>query len=270
MNLVKCALSVAVSLGALVLADRAANAIQYTVSIDGSDAIFLAGRTDLVIPPAGVVWPSGLARHPITPELIQETLPPIIPVSAGQVVRVLDPAQGGISFFNGFGGTIYGPQGNGIPGSSLLTSFGGISGYLGTQGALVGVFLDNSIPNGVAPATLDFTNAGLGVDFTSLAPALNQVFFIGDGLTNGNILQQFIAPAGATRLALGVPDGFGFNGPPGAYDDNDGGYRIHVGVDEIPTMQPTPLPAALPLFAAGAGVVGAFGWRRQRKAQKAA
>ena len=28
----------------------------------------------------------------------------------------------------------------------------------------------------------------------------------------------------------------------------------------------TPLPAALPLFASGMGVLGFFGWRRKRKA----
>jgi hypothetical protein len=31
-----------------------------------------------------------------------------------------------------------------------------------------------------------------------------------------------------------------------------------------------PLPAALPLFLSGAGLVGAFGWRRKRKAAAAA
>ncbi len=33
---------------------------------------------------------------------------------------------------------------------------------------------------------------------------------------------------------------------------------------------PTPLPAALPLFATGLGIMGLFGWRRKRKAQAAA
>jgi len=32
----------------------------------------------------------------------------------------------------------------------------------------------------------------------------------------------------------------------------------------------TPLPAALPLFASGAGVLGYFGWRRKRKKATAA
>jgi hypothetical protein len=33
---------------------------------------------------------------------------------------------------------------------------------------------------------------------------------------------------------------------------------------------PTPLPAALPLFATGLGALGLLGWRRKRKAQAAA
>ena len=30
-------------------------------------------------------------------------------------------------------------------------------------------------------------------------------------------------------------------------------------------VTPTPIPAALPLFATGLGVMGLFGWRRKRK-----
>jgi hypothetical protein len=40
-------------------------------------------------------------------------------------------------------------------------------------------------------------------------------------------------------------------------------YGFTVGAPE--TIPPTPLPAALPLFASGLGVMGLFGWRRKRK-----
>ena len=35
------------------------------------------------------------------------------------------------------------------------------------------------------------------------------------------------------------------------------------------TVNPTPLPAALPLFATGLGALGLFGWRRKRKSAAA-
>ncbi|MFO0065307.1 MAG: PEP-CTERM sorting domain-containing protein [Pirellulaceae bacterium] len=213
------------------------------MTIRGSDAIFLAGRTDVVIPPASSPWNTGtrLIRHASpTPEEIRETLPPFVAVSGGDVIRVIDPAFGGINFFLGYGPPFFGPSGNGSSGSSL-TSLDGISGYLGPQGPLCGVFLDNSIPSsGPAPATIDFTPAGLGINFLSVSPQLRQVFYIGDGITSAGVIQTFYAPAGATRLFLGIPDGFGFGGAPGAYDDNDGSYGIRLGINEIPTNVPEP------------------------------
>lgn len=248
-----------------------AQAIVIETTLRGSDAIWLAGRTDLVIPPASDPWPGGLARHlGPTPEEIQETRPPGFSILGGDIVKVLDPADGGISFFNNFGGIIYGPDGNGVPGSSNIGSFGGISGYIGTQGALVGVFLDDNIPNGAPPPTLDFSNGpgGLGTEFTSLSPDLGQVFYIGNGVTGGGIFQEFIAPTGATRLFLGITDGFAFNGPPGAFDDNDGAYRIRVGINEDPRNPVTdvPEPASLLIMAVGCLALAAAAARRRRTA----
>jgi hypothetical protein len=223
---------VACVLSALV---GSASAQTYDVTVDGSDAVWLAGRTDLVIPAANLAWPGGLIRHGgPTPEEILESVPSFISVAAGDVIRALDPAVGGVSFYNGIGAPFFGPGGNGAVGSNL-TAFGGISSYTGPQGPLVGVFLSDAVPSGAPPAGLDFSPSGVGIEFASLSPALKQIFYIGDGKTSADAFQTFIAPSGSTRLYFGIPDGFGFNGAPGAYDDNDGSYRVRIGVNQVPT-----------------------------------
>jgi len=88
---------------------------------------------------------------------------------------------------------------------------------------------------------------------------LGQVFYIGDGVKSGGVFQTFFAPAGATRLALGIPDGFSFVGSPGAYDDNDGSYRVRIGINEVPVI---PAPGAIVFSSIGAGLVG---WLRRRR-----
>ncbi|MDZ7378925.1 MAG: hypothetical protein ONB06_06200 [candidate division KSB1 bacterium] len=126
-------------------------------------------------------------------------------------------------------------------GGSDLTALDGISGYRGPQGSLVGVFLGDAIPsNGPAPATLDFTPAGLGINFLTFSPELGQSFY-----TSTGELQTFVAPPGTTHLFLGIPDGFGFIGTPGAYDDNDGSYRVRLGINAIPPAVPEPATLAL-------------------------
>jgi hypothetical protein len=235
----------------------------YDVTVNGSDAIFLAGRTDVVIPDPSQPWNTGtfLKRHPgPTPEEIKETLPPSVALTGGDIVRVLDPAVGGVNFFNGFGPPFFGPSGN-VAGVSNIFPLDGISGYIGPQGALAGVFLSAAIPSsGPPPATLDFSASGLGTNQATLSPLLNQVFYIGNGLASGASFKEFVAPAGATRLFLGIPDGFGFLDAPGAYDDNDGAYHIVIGVNQTPTV---PEPQTYALMALGFTLVAGLVRRRK-------
>lgn len=232
-----------------------ANAAIFDITVDGTDSVFLAGYTDTPPSATHVVH----VRHPFTTtEDLFETLPPMIAVAEGDMIRVADPAVGGVNFFVGFGPPFFGPGGGSTSGSEL-GSFGGISGYTGPTGPLAGVFLGTGDPTGgSAPPALDFDVIGL--DFLLLTPDIGQVFYIGDGVTSGGEFQVFIAPTGATRLYLGIPDGFGFIGPPGAYDDNDGAYRVRIGVNEIPTVD---APATLAL--AALGVVAIAGWRRRAR-----
>ncbi|RYD60597.1 MAG: hypothetical protein EOP83_19010, partial [Verrucomicrobiaceae bacterium] len=102
-----------------------------------------------------------------------------------------------------------GPDGAHTPGRSCdLNAVGGISGYLNGNNtpALVGVFIGAAQPS-TPPARLDFSTSQIGENFTTLAPALGQVFFIGDGLTSEGLSQQFTIPAGAEKLYFGYPDG---------------------------------------------------------------
>jgi hypothetical protein len=89
----------------------------------------------------------------------------------------------------------------------------GISGPLNVYtSGLVGLFTNGTQPVDPAPAQLNS-----GVSFKTLSPGLNQIFWIGDGLTGTGTgtRQKFIVPAGATTLYLGVADGFGWANNPG-------------------------------------------------------
>ncbi|CAK0765910.1 exported hypothetical protein [Gammaproteobacteria bacterium] len=107
-----------------------------------------------------------------------------------------------------------------------FSSFSGISGIIHNKSNyLVGVFLSDTEPANPVPDSLNFS----GVDsFNAIAPALQQAFFIGDGLTGTGTgeLQKFIIPPGATRVFLGFFDSM--------FSDNGGNLNVtvHVTPDE--------------------------------------
>ena len=158
--------------------------------------------------------------------------PILINLPANSWVLVVSNISGTISLNNGGAhndadGVMV--SGGGYPGWSYAGAYGGISGiYLPGAGALVGVFEPATGPTSSAPATLDFTSLGTG--FTSLAPALFQTTFLGDGRAGdgSGVVQQFLIPAGATRLFLGVPDAGSYNGSPGGYGDNSGAFTASL------------------------------------------
>ena len=90
----------------------------------------------------------------------------------------------------------------------------GISDITVNTDALVGVFLGPLEPDlSTAPGPLDFSVSG-AEDYTSLDPELQQLFFMGAGGTG----QTIVAPAGSTRLFLGMMDGFGWDNNTGSFD----------------------------------------------------
>ncbi|MGH7243920.1 MAG: PEP-CTERM sorting domain-containing protein [Phycisphaerales bacterium] len=147
---------------------------------------------------------------------------------------------------NGGGGTLFGPRGDTAQISEHVAGAQfGKSGLLAPLNGLIAVFLDDSDPTlGGTPADLDFTSA-LSRDFASLSPLLKQTFYIGDGMDSLSQVQDFIIPAGATRLYLGTMDGFEWN-------NNEGSFDVTISV---------PSPGAVALGVAGLVVAAS---RRRR------
>ena len=135
--------------------------------------------------------------------------------------------------------------------STNLSPVNGISGIVApTNMFLAGVFTNGNPAALVAPASLNFTT--LTESFASLSPAMNQTFFVGDGLTGSGSgsRQTFVIPSGATDLWLGLPDGQGFNGPPSFYGDNSGSFTGQYAVT-TPGSGAVPEPGSLSLLAIG-------------------
>jgi hypothetical protein len=136
--------------------------------------------------------------------------------------------------------------------SHLSGSENGISDITAPLNSLLGVFLDNSQPDlTLAPGSLNFYSIGL--NFSSLAPQVKQVFFIGDGLTgtNSGAVQNFIVPTNATRLFLGTMDIFEWN-------NNIGSFSV--------TVQAVPEPSTI--FGLGVLGFGAFFKHNLAKSKK--
>lgn len=156
----------------------------------------------------------------------------------GSILTFATSSDCGFSYVGGcgpFGGGDSSADGDvGVDGATGAEN--GVAGIHAPYDALLGVFLDSNAPNGSpAPADLNFSGVGgIGLSFTSVSPGLKQVFFIGDGLTDrgSGTVQDFVAPAGATRLYLGSMDGFGWY--------NNGGFQdvtinfTPAGVTQVP------------------------------------
>lgn len=207
-------------------APAAASVPSIALTVRGTDAIYLAGRDDLTIPEMDA------DVEALAYPLLRcggdnlETWPPLLAVVGG--ARLTLSASGGVDFYGANEPTP--PDGEeDVEGS--VDALGGISGYMGPNGALVGVYLSDANPaEAEPPETLDFSAEGIGIAFAELKPALGQVFFVGDGLTGrgSGATQRFIAPPGATRLYLGIADAAMFWGPPGCYEDNLGAFLVLV------------------------------------------
>ena len=165
-----------------------------------------------------------------------------------------------------------GTRGSSVNSEGGLTSINNIAGYYRMPvDALLGVFLGPGLPtSNPAPGLLNFRDHGVGrlgttvgTHFTTLSPDLQQIFFIGDGLTGtgSGSVQTFIAPAGATRLYLGVTDGYG-------WANNSGAYDVCVNCGSVPEFSAglvVPESATWAMMLLGFGGLGFGGYLRSKK-----
>ena len=195
------------------------------LTVPGTSNPWLAGM------PNGSTAAMGDSAPAQSPRLV-----PTLSISGGDIFT-FDPVTGAVS--NGpccapiaaDGGAVE-PH---IPGAE-----NGVSNLTAPINALLGVFLGPDPPNTTpAPAGLDFSSAA-SRNFTTLSPQLKQVFFIGDGRNGSNVVQQFVAPAGATRLFLGTMDGIEWN-------NNTGSFSVLVCEQQPPQSctPPPPTPATV-------------------------
>jgi hypothetical protein len=187
-----------------------AGAAGKSIAVPGSSDVYLASMTSVPHYPGGA-----------------GTLPVHVKVAPG--VAVTFASVKGQVGCDGFVGN--GPDGHCTETVSNITAKNNLSGYKDTSSTmvLVGVFTNGKKPVAPAPPTLTFGDSGArnySHSFTSLAPKLDQVFFIGDGLTKtgSGTHQKFVPPANAAVLFLGFADSYGFNGPPSYYGDDVGKF----------------------------------------------
>ena len=223
----------AVALAAAALAPVAAHGISQPVSISSQANVFGAGHAS---PPA----PGGNGAG---------TLPPVVSLPAGSARVVRFPSLTGTAFASCSNAVSNGPDGSCNALGTNVASVGGLAGLISAANMMVvGVFLGPDEPADPAPARLDFRPTALGQSFADLSPGLEQAFFIGDGKTSGGALQRFHAPAGASRLFVGIADGFDFQGSVCCYADNSGGFEgtVDVSAPLPPTTPPVTPPGVLP------------------------
>lgn len=183
---------------------------------------FQASASALVVPGTASPWLAGMPDG--STANFQDSAPGQSPVLAPITVTggaVIQWSARGITGHPNLYGDQVGPDGS--PSNVFGHSSGaenGISDVTSPINALLGVFLGPNQPDLIsAPGALSFATAAAR-DYLSLSPALQQVFFMGDGLTSGSVAQSLVAPAGATRLYLGTMDGFGWWNNIGTVDVN--------------------------------------------------
>jgi PEP-CTERM motif len=221
-----------------------------SATVQATAVIYAAGSQSSVASAAGGTVPGGITLPSGATSISFSDVTGSLPCSSSEGCINIEGAAGFLNDPDGTNGPVTGFPAAGTGSLSGLTAPG--SGYL------VGVFVASGGPSGAAPAALDYTSTNA----TSYSPLLDQVFFIGDGLTgDGTGTQQtFYAPTGAGALYLGISDICAYDGGPGCYSDNVGAYTLNYDVATGTTAAPE--PSAVGLLGIGLLGVLALGFRR--------
>ncbi|WP_337189237.1 PEPxxWA-CTERM sorting domain-containing protein [Phenylobacterium sp.] len=224
----------------LLAAGTAAQAATVVVDVPGKANPFLAGK------------PDGYA-------CCGDTAP-----NASPILALIDFDTSGVITFSAIGGfnfsggtPVASADGNGGTVNMANNPVTGIAGADGVRwNALVGVFLNDDGPIANDPPAR-FATGQMGA--ATISPVLNQIFWIGDGLTGTGIgdVQQFFAPEGATRLYLGSTDGSG-------WFNNSGVSQVTITYTALPTNGGgvVPEPSTWAMMILGFGAAGAMLRRR--------
>lgn len=234
---------------AILLSTVAAHA--GTVVVQATTDIWLAGQ------PAGTSV-SGYFGSESAPG----SSPVLVSVTGGQVLTFTSVS--GSTSVDAF--CFAGPDGGCYPNQSSFSPAPANGFYNGPADALLGVFLNsgagpiaidgNGVPTGFV-AGLDYqANGNANEGLAAYLPTLDQIFFIGDGLTGtgSGTIQTFTVPAGATGLYLGIADSVG------ASTGNPGSLTADVNGTNSTTV--TPEPGSFLLL--GSGLVSLAGMVRRK------
>lgn len=218
----------------------AASAGAVTVNVDAQANIYAAGLASTAGFSDGGQLPVALLLSPGQGSIRFDSIVAGLPVAGS-------PTGGATCVFNGAASS-----GDGNTCVSSVTNVFAANGYSsfyldGRSMSLVGVFVGET-KSATAPAgqSMSISDANSAASF---APLLQQVFFIGDGLTSDGTQQSFLVPTGAKTLYLGFADAYGFYGAPGAYGDNYGSLNVTTAVPEPASVALTAigLAALLPM-----------------------
>lgn len=209
----------------------AADALLDGASIDG--AVSFPFQVSLGVAATSNLYGAGQDSLPPSSGSGAGTFPQVVnlPPEAGRFLRIVS-ATGTIQYSPSL------PEGgpDGIDSSS--TSWPALGGLAGPSEVsrgrfLAGVFLTDSDPVDPAPSGLSLGDG----NFSTLAPEIAQIFFIGDGRAAGDagadagVVQTIEVPAGATRLFLGFLDRNSPTADPGWYGDNLGQIDVTLRID---------------------------------------